>query len=327
MFASWSRCSPFVFADSDALCKTPVANFGSVWEARDAFQSDTGAEKGPMVGYFTGDEAAYAPLPVTLQPHRSQCWVFRRTCATAQLVDGSDIEDSEGVGTGRRATVPLPSEVDLHLLMTSSMSRLAAGLQLKCEQSGGGVLGLFGGLGVPSVLRSDVTPVPPSTRGWIPPSDRVRDGDTRRTILHNMVYSLVYRAVQVASRFNSKSTVKSASSTASTVSVSSTSSQSSSASGEATFMARQLTGALSVFAKHLHMFVKEDGGIAASTVDDSGSATGVPVSNDVIVDMISNIRAALFFAVQELKVGCVSRARQTWSLRQLCPLLTLSNAD
>lgn len=102
------------------------------------------------------------------------------------------------------------------------MSRLAAGLQLKCEQDGGGVLGLFGGLGVPAVLRESSAPEAPKTRGWIPPCDRVRDAVTRTTILHNMVYSLVYRAVHVASRFNkSKAATRSAASTASTSSVAS----------------------------------------------------------------------------------------------------------
>lgn len=66
----------------------------------------------------------------------------------------------------------------------------------------------------------------------------------------------------------------------------------------ASFLAKQLTGALSVFVKHLDMFVNADGGISARTLDGSGD-----LPRDVIVDIISNIRAALFFAVQEIKVG------------------------
>jgi hypothetical protein len=43
---------------------------------------------GPLVGFFTSDEAAYAPLPFTLQPHRSSCWLFKvRASSAAHAVD------------------------------------------------------------------------------------------------------------------------------------------------------------------------------------------------------------------------------------------------
>ncbi len=71
--------SPFTFADSDTNRLRPVPNFGSIWEARDIFLSEFkhDGDDGPLIGFFTSDEAAFAPLPFTLQPHRSSCWLFK----------------------------------------------------------------------------------------------------------------------------------------------------------------------------------------------------------------------------------------------------------
>lgn len=90
----------------------------------------------------------------------SCCLGLQRTCLSSTIAsDASDSDDESELYTGTphaasTSTVKPPGPADLHLLLSSSMSRLAAGLNLKCEQNGGGVLGMFGGLGVPAVLRA-----------------------------------------------------------------------------------------------------------------------------------------------------------------------------
>ena len=73
------------------------------------------------------------------------------------------------------------------------------------------------------------------------------------------------------------------------------------------FLASQLSGAFCVFVTHLHLRVDELGILTAAALpeDTSTSAdSSESVSADVIIDIVSSIRAALFFAAQELKV-CV----------------------
>ena len=63
-----------------------------------------------------------------------------------------------------------------------------------------------------------------------------------------------------------------------------------------------------MFVQHLHMRVSVDGTITAAALPEDAMGSPTPVSNlsaDVMIDIISSIRAAIFFAVQELKVGCV----------------------
>jgi hypothetical protein len=71
--------SPFTFSKTDSERLKPIPNFGSIWEARDIFHSEFRHDKddGPLIGFFTSDEAAYAPLPFTLDAHRSSCWLFK----------------------------------------------------------------------------------------------------------------------------------------------------------------------------------------------------------------------------------------------------------
>lgn len=77
----------------------------------------------------------------------------------------------------------------------------------------------------------------------------------------------------------------------------------------AAFLASLLSGVFAVFVRHLHLFVLPDGTLAAPPLpgDEATPGTPEPVSGtlhpDVMIDIISNIRAALFFAVQELKVS------------------------
>ncbi len=63
-----------------------------------------------------------------------------------------------------------------------------------------------------------------------------------------------------------------------------------------------------MFVQHLHMRVSVDGTITAAALPEDAMGSPTPVSNlsaDVMIDIISSIRAAIFFAVQELKVCCV----------------------
>lgn len=73
------------------------------------------------------------------------------------------------------------------------------------------------------------------------------------------------------------------------------------------YLATQLGGALTVFASNLRMFVRLAGRLSAEPLpDENGVSMSTPmatgVSDDVLTDMLCCIRAALFFAVQDLQV-------------------------
>lgn len=60
---------------------------GGVWEVRDVFSSLSPAfaaqhfdeSHGPLIGIMTSEEAVYAPMLATLQPHRSYAWMYVET--------------------------------------------------------------------------------------------------------------------------------------------------------------------------------------------------------------------------------------------------------
>ena len=61
---------------------------GGVWEVRDIFASNTlhsscssnfDESHGPLIGILTSEEAVYAPMLATLQPHSSYAWMYVET--------------------------------------------------------------------------------------------------------------------------------------------------------------------------------------------------------------------------------------------------------
>lgn len=73
--------------------RAPSMNLlGGVWEVRDVFASSSlhspafaaqhfDESHGPLIGIMTSEEAVYAPMLTTLQPHKSYAWMCVETRA------------------------------------------------------------------------------------------------------------------------------------------------------------------------------------------------------------------------------------------------------
>jgi glycogen synthase len=199
---------------------------GGVWEVRDVFQSDGNwtmrshsrsqsidrpatndeaaasalasgfwpsqltDDDGPLVAIVTAEEAAYAPMMKTLNPHRSYCWIY----ATSQ--SGSQIPSSSGYVLRDRDAETDP--VAMQWLFASSLLRLQAMLRLKeC-----------GSLETAVITRAEVEMAGgvEKLRGrresgklkenWINPGEMLKDDEVQKKIRHNLIYSLLRNVVK-----------------------------------------------------------------------------------------------------------------------------------
>ena len=170
---------------------------GGVWEARDAFQasleqlqsrqlelaaglargsvhpSPLCSADGPLVGFLTSDEAAYAPLQTTLPPFKSFCWVLRPLVdATSPTVSGS-------------------SSASLQWVFASAALRLQTMLQLPELGKGTAVRLADGSAGVGDPMASEE--VGPSRS--MGPGDALRDEEVVAFARHNLLHATMRRVV------------------------------------------------------------------------------------------------------------------------------------
>lgn len=200
---------------------------GGVWEVRDVFQSDGNwtmrnhsrsssidrpmasndnaaasalasgfwpsqltDDDGPLVAIVTAEEAAYAPMMKTLNPHRSYCWMY----ATSQR--GSQIPSSSGYVLRDRDAET--DSVAMQWLFASSLLRLQAMLRLKeC-----------GSLETAVITRAevDIAGGVEKLRGrresgklkenWINPGEMLKDDEVQKKVRHNLIYSLLRNVVK-----------------------------------------------------------------------------------------------------------------------------------
>ena len=147
-------------------------------------------DDGPLVAIVTAEEAAYAPMMKTLNPHRSYCWMY----ATSQ--SGTQIPSSSGYVLRDRDAETDP--VAMQWLFASSLLRLQAMLRLKeC-----------GSLETAVITRAEVEMAGglEKLRGrresgklkenWINPGEMLKDDEVQKKIRHNLIYSLLRNVVK-----------------------------------------------------------------------------------------------------------------------------------
>lgn len=193
---------------------------GGVWEARDIMQSSgdwdmsevqqsdrlTFSESdGPLIAILAADEAAYAPMMISLQPYKSFCCVFS-PAAGAQVphVKSPLLSPSHLVSKPDSARVRMDRDVDtdpaaMQWLFASSILRLQSMLRLKEVGLNSAIItrsDIEVAGGYESFLAKRKGQVGSVSETWISPGDMLKDEEVQAAARHNLVYSLLRNIVK-----------------------------------------------------------------------------------------------------------------------------------
>ena len=197
---------------------------GGVWEVRDVFSSDGrrtasagifegpasfSEADGPLIGIMTSEEAAYAPMLTTLQPHRSYCWLYvAASGSTGSAAGRTPIHRGGGAmgsplfgPTGASSSSLLDRDLEtdpaaMQWLFASSLLRLQSVMRLKeC------------GLASAIITRAEVEAAGGIDKllsgrklgqgeAWISPGEALKDTEIQSAARQNLVYSLLRHVVK-----------------------------------------------------------------------------------------------------------------------------------
>lgn len=166
----------------------------------DPAQTTLSDADGPLVAILAADEAAYAPMMSTLQPHRSYCWLYVSSSAAGLAASSSQQpmrSPIHGLASPKQGPLAMPNketETDpaaMQWLFASSLLRLQAMLRLK-------ECGLATAVITPAEVEAaggyeellnkrEVGAEEP----WISPGEMLKDEEIQAAVRHNLVYSLV----------------------------------------------------------------------------------------------------------------------------------------
>ncbi len=179
---------------------------GGIWEARDVFQASLSHAKqraaalddalqrgerslpapleaadGPLIGFLTSDEVAYAPMQTTLPAYRSVCWLLQR-------------RDAAPADTGAAAS---STSADLQWVFASAALRLQTMLHLPALGTGTAVRTLKGNMGVgdPIAAAAGAAASKPATGRAMGPGEALTDGEIQRFARHNLLFATLRRVV------------------------------------------------------------------------------------------------------------------------------------
>lgn len=193
---------------------------GAIWEVRDLFQSpfvkmpETATEEfskvGPLVAMLTADEAAFAPIMTTLQPHSSFCWLYKRKEKQTDVLRPPPTPSMSAVVPSHPSSSKASSS-EMQWLFASALLRWQSVIRLKEASVGTAVdpvpleEALNKGLLKSDTERQQYTETFPfqmtderdtMRERWIGPSETLRDDEIQRFGRHNLVYSICLNVVR-----------------------------------------------------------------------------------------------------------------------------------